>query len=180
MSKQIVYNPEKNALYFHNNDIQYRIDLTRYKERQVERSSHFEVVDGLEKKLIYIFKYIDRMEKKLKPINLVLNKIAIEHRNTVNSCNITFEVNEYQLIVDEYGDINIAIDLEKITFEDVVTTPLQDPEFSHIINLDINGINSVGQSLFFKIQEKYKKFDIIIKLANVSFHRPNQNTIESF
>jgi hypothetical protein len=179
MSKQIVFNQEKNALFFQNNDIQYKIDLTRYKESQVERSSHFEVVDGLEKNLIYIFNNIDRMEKKLKPINLALNTIAIEHRNTVNSCKITFEVNEYQLIADEYGGINFTIDLEKITFEDVVTTPLQDPEFSHIINLDINEINSVGQSLFLKTQERYKNFDIIIKLANVSFHRPNQNTIES-
>ena len=69
MSKQIIYNQEKNALYFHNKDIQYRIDFMDFKQSQVNFNSHYELVDRLEKNLISIFTDIERIEKKLKVIN---------------------------------------------------------------------------------------------------------------
>jgi hypothetical protein len=180
MSKQIIYNQEKNALFFQNNEIQYKIDLTCYKQSQINFNSQYDIIDSLEKKLISIYSNIDRMEKRLKPINKVLNKISIEYGNTVISCTITFEVNEFELIADEYGNFEFAIDLEKITFNEVVTTPLLEPDFLDIINLDINEINSIGSSLFYKLQTRYKNCNVIFQLDNVSFHRPNQNTIESF
>ena len=74
MSKQIIYNQEKKALYFQNNDIYYRLDLTEYKQSQVEFNSRFEFVDRLEQNLISIYSDIDRIEEKLKEINKAFNK----------------------------------------------------------------------------------------------------------
>ena len=180
MSKQIIYNQEKNALYFHNKDIQYRIDFMDFKQSQVNFNSHYELVDRLEKNLISIFTDIERIEKKLKVINKAFSKIQLKLDNGLISFVIHFEIKEYVLFVDENGNFDLVLELEKISFNEIET--MQNPSFDFIdINIaDINEINSFAQLLFGKIQSRYKHFDFILKLDKMSFHRPQNNTIESF
>jgi hypothetical protein len=178
MPKQIVYNPEKNALYFHNNDIQYRIDLTRYED--INFDSHYMVVDRIEEIFNAIHGDIDKMEEKLKTYKKAFEKISVEYSNTKISCKTSFGVKEHVLVADENLSFVFAINLGKLTFNEVIASPLQAPEFSHIINLDINDINSIGKLLFESLQNNYKNFNFILTLDKMSFHRPNNDTIESF
>ena len=180
MSKQIIYNQEKKALYFQNNDIYYRLDLTEYKQSQVEFNSRFEFVDRLEQNLISIYSDIDRIEKKLKIINRAINKININLDNGKISFIISFEIKEYELISDEYGHFSLALALEKISFNEIATNYHPGFYFIDINSADINEINTFSQFLFSKIQNNYKNFGYILKLDKMSFHRPSENTIESF
>ena len=180
MSKQIIYNQEKKALYFQNNDIYSRINLTEYKQSQVEFNSRFEFVDRLEQNLISIYSDIDRIEKKLKIINRAINKININLDNGKISFIISFEIKEYELISDENGHFSLALALEKISFNEIATNYHPGFYFIDINSADINEINTFSQFLFSKIQNNYKNFGYILKLDKMSFHRPSENTIESF
>ena len=180
MSKQIIYNQEKKALYFQNNDIYYRIDLTEYKQSQVEFNSRFEFVGRLEQNLISIYSDIDRIEKKLKIINRAINKVNINLDNGKISFRISFEIKEYELISDENGHFSLALALEKINFNEIATNYHPGFDFIDINSADINEINTFSQFLFSKIQNSYKNFGFILNLDKMSFHRPSENTIESF
>jgi hypothetical protein len=180
MSKQIVYNPEKNALYFHNNDIQYRIDFMEFKRSQENFNSHYQLVDGLEQNLIYIYTDIDRIEKKLNVINKAFSKTELNLDNGIISFVIQFEINEYVLTINENGFLSLALDLAKLSFKEIQTKQNPGYDFIDINSADINEINSFAQLLFGKIQNKYKQFDFILKLDKMSFHRPDNDTIESF
>jgi hypothetical protein len=177
MSKQIVYNKEKNALYFHNNDIQYRVDLTEFELENL--NPQYKVVDRVDEIFNAISGDIDKMEKKLKTIIKVIFKISVKYRGSKISCKTSFKEKERELVSDNNLNFSFVINLGKFTFNEVVTTPLQDAEFSNINNLDINDINSIGKLLFESLQNEYKNFDFSLKIDNMNFHRPNQNTIES-
>jgi hypothetical protein len=180
MSKKIVFNQEKNALYFHNNDIQYRIDFMDFKRSQENFNSHYQLVDGLEQNLIIIFTDIDRIERKLKVINKAFNKINLKFDNGTISLVIHFEIKEFVLMIDENGFLCLALDLERISFKEIEAIKNPGFDFIDINNADIDEINLFAQSIFGKIQNKYKQFNFILKLDKMSFHRPNNNTIDSF
>lgn len=180
MSKQIIYNQENKALIFQNNDINYRIDLTQFKQSECELNTQYEIIDLLENNLISIFMEIDHLERNLKNVKNAINNLYANPDNRGFSFIIILEIKEYELIFDQDGHYNIAMVLEKISFNEINLLGQPENDRINLINGDENEINSFAQDIYLKIQKKYKDFNFILKLDNLRFHKPTENTIESF
>jgi hypothetical protein len=181
MSKQITYNQDKKALYFQNNDINYKIGLTQFNESDFQLHSKYEIMQNFEKNFISIFEKIERLEKKLKNTKRAINYSYDKPSNRGFSFIINLEIKEYELIFGPaIGDYSIALVLEKISFNEINILDQQENDRINLINGGINEINSFAQDIYLKIQKKYKDFNFILKLDNLRFHKPDANTIESF
>jgi hypothetical protein len=177
MSKQIVYNPEKNAIYFHNNDIQYRIDFMDLKRSQENFNSHYQLVDGLEQSLISLFSEIDRFEKKWKVLKKAYQKMTTNFEDNQITALISFEVIEFFLMFGAYGQIELGVNLNNIKFTDF---KIENERLFDINKADMVSINIVANKLAERFSNSIKNHNVIIKFDSLSFHRPLNNTIETF
>ena len=90
---------------------------------------------------------------------------------------ISYEIVEFFLMCNEYGSFDFGLNLNKVQFTDF---KIESETGFDINSADIETINLISNHFLDTFKHNLKPRNIIIKTNILGFHRPCENTFESF
>jgi hypothetical protein len=177
MLKQIIHNKETNALYFQNNETLYKLDFELFKETQEVVYSNYVLLQMFEFSIFNLFSFdIEKSEKRFSTIKRAHSKLKEWNINGfIISCNVNFEIKEKELVLDARAKFfDLVQTVTKLSFSDVI---FHYGDSVSEVKLDVEEIDSFGNSFFEKLQDRFMHFGFKLKIDRNAFCQPSLNTI---